>query len=478
MKQSPFSRLIPVVLLVCGFAQALEKSDVEFKRVSIAGQFDNGQVVEGSTHPDILLSAANKPLDMRFFSRTGVWVTQEAIVKDRLNLKVGVGGIFWYSMPSQRSSPLTLQTQFGPGISQAQGVYTFGDLKDPTASLQMGLFPYKYNPDAKNLGEYLLRAGTYPGNLVTGGWNMVSSAAFMTQGIRLNVPLWGGKFQSDFILASETNLPPLFSITPAYVASLAAVKGVTVGAGIACNHCLSTRPSEESPKFSKNQIIRSVTVSPDTGDIDNNGATNEYVYRYDRDSTSFYTFQGVKVSANASIDPKAYIPMSFLGPEDLKVYGEIAVLGWKNYSYLYEKRSERMPIMVGVNIPTFKLLDVLSLEVEYYNSKFVNNYRNVIYDAIPTWYRTEELTETADPNVYIATEEDYNFNESWTKRDNWKWSLYGRKEVIKGVRVFAQAASDHMRPYTFDLGAFPAYVPVTNRNGKDWYYIVRLEFGI
>ncbi len=450
---------------------AAQESDVEYKRVSITGQFDNGQIISGMTHPNILESAKDQKLDGNFVTRTSVWVTQEAVVKDRLNLIVGVGGIFWYSVPSQRSSPLTLQTQFGPGISQAQGIYTFGDLDNPTAKLQMGYFPYKYNPDAKNLGEYLLRSGTYPGYLVTGGWNMVSSAAFMNQGVRLNVPLWDGKFESDFILSMETNLPPLFSITPAYVATVKPVKGLTVGAGVACNHCLSTRPSQESPKLPSNRIIRDVSVVHDT-------ANAQYLFTYDVDSSSYYTFQGVKLSANASFDPKAYVPMDFLGPEDLKVYGEVAVLGWKNYSYLYEDRKERMPVMLGVNLPAFKFLDVLSFEVEYLNNRFVNNYRNVIYDAIPTWYRAEELTPTGLPNEYSLTEEEYEFNQKWTSRDNWKWSLYAKKEVTKGVRLYAQAASDHLRPYTFDLGAFPAYVPVTNRNGKDWYYIVRLEFGI
>jgi opacity protein-like surface antigen len=471
MKASHLLSVTAAVLMATFAAPVVAQDEIEFKRVSITGQFDNGQVVKGYTHPNILESAKDQPLDMKFFSRTGVWVTQEAVVKERLNLIVGVGGIFWYSMPSQRSSPLTLQTQFGPGISQAQGIYTWGDLEDPTARLQVGYFPYKYNQDSKNLGEYLLRSGTYPGYLVTGGWNMVSSSAFMNQGARLNVPLWDGKFQSDFILSMETNLPPLFSLTPAYVATVNPVKGVTVGAGIACNHCLSTRPSEESPKLESNQIIRSATVVHDA-------PNGQYLITYDRDSTSHYTFQGVKVAANASIDPKAYIPMDFLGPEDLKLYGEIAVLGWKNYSYLYEKRSERMPIMVGFNIPTFKMLDVLSFELEYYNNSFVNNYRNVIYDAIPTWYRAEELTPTGMPGEYSLTEAEYEFNQSWAKRDNWKWSVYGKKEVVKGVRIFAQAASDHLRPYTFDLGAFPAYVPVTNKNGKEWYYIVRLEFGI
>src|SRR5690606_37566794 len=143
-----------------------------------------------------------------------------------LTLTMGVGGVFWYALPINPSDFTTRQTQFGPGISQAQARYAFGDVQDPAAMLQMGFFPYKYNADAKNLGEYLMRSGTYPGYVVTGGWNMLNSAGYMVQGARLNVPLWDGKFQSDFILAMERDLPPLFGITPAYVATLKPVAGV------------------------------------------------------------------------------------------------------------------------------------------------------------------------------------------------------------------------------------------------------------
>lgn len=464
-------------LLVCVTGLVHAQDEIVLKPLSITGQFDNGHIVKGYTHKDILSPFEDIKMSMDFFTRTSVWLTQEAIVNERFTLAVGVGGVLWYTMPSVDRDPLTMQTMFGPGISQAQGIYTWGDLEKPSAQLQIGYFPYKYNADAKNLGEYLLRSGTYPGYLVTGGWNMISSAAFMTQGLRLNVPLWDGKFQSDFIIAMETNLPPLFSLTPAYVATVKPVKGVTVGAGIACNHCLSAKPSMESPKHLNNAYITGFGI--DSVDYDSDGSFDEYSYRIDRDSSKFYTFQGIKVSANASVDPKAYIPMDFLGPEDLKIYGEIAVLGWKNYPHFYEKRTERMPVMLGVNLPAFKFLDVLSLEVEYLNNPFANNYRDVLYDAYPIWPVFQDAngySTRAELETVLATEQAY--NDQWNSRDNWKWTLYGAKQITKGIRLYGQAASDHLRTFNFNFGPFPAYAPVTNKNGKEWYYLVRLEFGI
>jgi hypothetical protein len=448
-------RFISAVLAgFVGLSSAQESPDIEFKRVSVFGEFDNGQIIKGKTSfTENSPAVQSREFNGDFFQRMGVWVTQEAVVRDRLQLIMGVGGVFWYSTPQNPEVTATKQTQFGPGISQAQAIYTFGDLESPTARLQMGLFPYKYNSDAKNLGEYLLRSGTYPGYIVTGGWNMMNSAGYMAQGLRLNVPLWDGKFQSDLLLTMERDLPPLFSLTPTYVATVTPVPGVRLGAGAACNHCLSVKPSAESPRDQdgNNYVI--------TG-VDSTGA-------YIRSTSERYTFQGVKVTATAAFDPKAYVPMSFLGPEDLKIYGEIAVLGWKNYGYLYEKRTERMPVMMGVNLPAFKLLDVLSLEVQHYDSPFMNDFSQVLYGGLPIW----NLPNLQDPTAVAAYE-------AAAKRDNWKWSVYAKKEVTKGINIYAQAASDHFRPIHMLEGILPMMVPVTNGNGKEWYYIVRVSFGI
>lgn len=462
MRRSQFGLYSALFATALGVSQAQEPaSDVEIKRVSIVGQFDNGQIISGKMNPyyDYALVRGYE-FNGDFFQRTGVWITQEAIVRERLRLVMGVGGIFWYALPMSTNINSRI-TQFGPGISQAQAIYTFGDLQDPAATLQMGYFPYKYNSDSKNLGEYLLRSGTYPGYLTTGGWNMINSAAAMVQGFRANFSAWDGLLESDLLLAMENSLPPMFSISPAYVATVRPTKGVRVGAGIACNHCLSVKPSRESPKVANNMVITSATYDP----------VNQ-AYTFTRDSSSYYTYQGIKVSANASFDPKAYVDLPMLGSEDLKVYGEIAVLGWKNYDYLYEKRTERMPIMGGINLPTFKLLDVLSLEVEYYNSPWINSYFSQYRGSgmpIPIFPGAEDGSASSEEVAQYASD---------SRRDNWKWTVFAKKEIVKGIEIYGQAASDHIRTINAEAGPMPAMSPITNRNGKDWYYIMRLQFGI
>jgi hypothetical protein len=463
-RSSGFSNILPSVLsmmpaaclLVAGLAGGARAADevdpdVRYSPISIAGQIDVGQIINGETGWHESGSLNGVKFDGDFFQRTGVWITQEATVKDRLSLTMGVGGLFWYALPTG-GDPSSKLTQFGPGISQAQARYKFGDLEKPIASLQMGFFPYKYNPDAKDLGEYLLRSGAYPNYVVSGGWNMISSAAYMVQGFRLNVSLMDGMFQQDFILPMEHDIPPMFDLSPTYIATLKAIPGVELGAGVDCHHCIAIHPSKESPHVASNRLILRDSV-----DADGN-------YYYITDSTQFYTFQGIKLMGRVSVDPKAILPMDALGEEDLKIYAELAVLGLKNYSYLYDDITRRMPMVLGFNFPTFKFLDVLSLEVEYYNTKFPTSLYQPIANQVPT---LDLIQGVADLKSFDRA-----------NRDDWKWAVYAKKEITMGIQLYAQIASDHIRSIAYNAGPQPTFVPITNRNGKDWYYIVRLQFGI
>lgn len=483
-----YALFISLVAMAFGSEGVAGRDSVQSEPLAISASIDFGQIVHGKS--------ANPPaaFNGQFLQRTGVWLTQQATVKERLELTMGVGGMFWYALPEQKAQPRSLITRFGPGISKAHAVYAFGEPGNPAARLQMGFFPYKSNPDAKNLGEYLLRSGTYPGALMTGGWNIVSSAfaasaSYMVQGIRLNVPLWDGRFQSDFLLPMERDLPPMYDLSPTYAASLRILPGLELGAGACWNHGIPIKPSKESPRVEGNRIILGRTLNADTNAVVK-GSDPYYVYAYD--TTRFYTFQGVKVSGRFSFDPKAYLETESLGRDDLKIYGEAAVLGWKNYPYLYAKRTRRMPVMMGFNLPAFRLLDVLSLEVQHYASDFTNSIYEPYQNQTPIWTReddpgdaaratyrpgaTPEEDVLAVKNAYAAADAMAKENRKAIQGDDWKWTVYGKREVIRGLSLYAQVASDHMRPIDLDLKPF--WVPATNRNGKDWYYLIRLEFGI
>lgn len=451
---------------------AQNDEDVRVLPTSMVTQVDGGQVVKGSWN--------GGNIDDEFIQRTSVWITQEIAVGKRLDIRAGVGGLFWYAVP--RPDPVYSEVgrfaqlpKFGPGITRADMVYRFSDEPNPMFTLQAGYFPYKYNPDASNLGEYLLRSGAYPGYISNGGWNLMGNA-YMMQGVRLNMALWGGKFQSEFLLPMERDLPPNGDLSPTYIGTVTPVRGFEIGGGVTCNHCLAVRPSRTSPEIGPDQdfstygfgsgyVIENPAFNPAAEPTAYGGSNPRYVF----DSTNFYSFQGIKVMARTSFDPKAFIEIPMMGPNDLKIFAEIAVLGWENRPFYYEKRSERMPVMFGINIPTFRALDILSFQMEYYGSRFPNSMENAIIYQMPTLsFQDSTGIVSYDPNLYDP-------DNSALTRDNWKWSVFGSKEIVKGLRIHTTVASDNMRlPF---WTATNSWTPVTN-GPKDWYYLIRLELGM
>jgi len=458
-------------------------ADVERAPIRFGTNIDAGQIIKGE------LSEGSEQTG-QFVYRNGVYLVQSATVNKKLDISVGVGGLFWYTLPVSPGAPHTRLVKFGPGVVEASGLYRIGDNEKPWGSLQFGYFPYKYNPDAKNLGEYEFRSGTYPGYLWTGGWSIINSAAYMAQGAKLSIPTFGGKLTHDFTLFMDRDFEPTYDISPSYLFSYKPSEAFELGGGVTWAHGLPIKPSAVSPHVRANAYYgdsalpesewtkagydaNDIHVVPDgdpkAGTAAPDGAP--YVTQTDNgkvpnSALSYYTFQGVKVMGRAAFNPQALIQSEALGPQDLKLYAEIAVLGIKNYPFYYEKISERMPIMVGFNVPTFKLFDIFSVEVEYFKSSFQNNIREVFQNTYPKW--------KLPPNQAIPTYTAFADTAKMIKEDNIHWSVYAKKNLYEGLDLFLQVASDHMR--VMDFNASPSDLDVT-RKPSQWYYLARLQMG-
>ena len=151
----------------------------------------------------------------------------------------------------------------------------------------------------------------------------------------------------------------------------------------------------------------------------------------------------------------------------------MALLGVKNQPYFYERRSERMPIMAGINLPTFGLFDRLTFEAEY----FKNRYPNTIYypfdsqDGLPLPLGDDG--GESQPSDF--SDSSFALDKKRYTKDDWKWSVYMSRKITEGITIHAQAASDHFRP--FNVEAKPINKPYTE-TPKDWYYVLRLDFGL
>ncbi len=441
---------------------------------AVGTSIDVGQIVKGTLYDGSNFPGSFKG-DDQVITRTGVYLTESGVYNSRLTINLTIGGLFWFSLPETQSFQ-TRRIQFGPGVGQAQGVYAFGDVEKPAAKLQFGLFPHKYS-DSKNLGEYLFRSGTYPGVLTSGGWSYINAAAYLAQGARLTVPMFGGKVTHDLMLYMERDLEPAHDISPAYILKLAPWPFLELSGGAVWSHGLSLNSKRLAPKVNENAYSK-ITNKPIFGAQDS-ATVNTPV-----NQLGYYTFEGVKVMGTAALDFGAMIGSESIEPGEFKLYTEVALLGVKDQPFYYEKKSERMPMMVGINLPTFGLLDGLSLEIEYHKSSFPNTNGSVLQGQLPIPVNNGEnpyVYDPTDPRYLDTTNAD--FGQKLTpdelitkmKEDDWKWSVHARRSLSKGVSLYAQAASDHLRHFNFT--ATPAALPASSRPGQ-WYYVLRLEFGI
>jgi hypothetical protein len=487
----PHGALLAAALLA-GAPAARAELEMLPKRVVTA--IDFGQIKDGTLKG---FDAEDQSL-----TRTGVYLTTAGIRDERLTVRMTIGGLFWYPLPEQ-NTPGTRIVRFGPGVGEAQAIYAFGDPQNPSARLQFGLFPNKYNPDAANLGEYLYRSGTYPGYLVTGGWSYLNSASYMAQGVKLHLPMLGGKLKHELTLFMERDYQPTHNLTPGYLATYQATPFLSIGAGAVWSHGLPLKRSTiVTPKTRINAYDKDTeepltlsdrakpgytyygpgdprndtrvrengdpaigTIDPVTGDfivgVTENGTP--------RNDLGYYTFKGFKTMGMASVDVGSLLGNESIRPGEFKVYSEIALLGVANQPFYYENRSERMPIMFGVRLPTFGLLDRLSIEAEYLKSRFANTIALPYDKQIPLPLNAE----SEDPFHY--SDSAVAANPADFEKDDWKWSLYASRAVAEGVTIYAQVASDHLRHFDDEVKTQDR--PGTIRT-KDWYYLFRVEFGL
>jgi hypothetical protein len=117
--------------------------------------------------------------------------------------------------------------------------------------------------------------------------------------------------------------------------------------------------------------------------------------------------------------------------------------------------------MLGFNLPAFKLLDLLALQVEWYGNDFINSEEKSFVNNIPVYQVPNNKAQHHFADLKSG--------------DNLKWSLYAKRTLFTGLSLFAQAASDHLRLQ--DFNSRRSAQPVVNRP-SEWYWLLRLEAAI
>jgi hypothetical protein len=427
-----------------------EDSDFKLEPLQASAIWEIGQVQSYVPDPAASVVPGSRK---HLIDHSAVWLLQEARLTENTKVFVGVGGMYFFIIPSAGN-----QYSFGQrsafGLTDAHAEFEFwkSGEKDHGLLLKTGAFPFKYNEDAKNLGEYLFRTYTYPTVIYTGGLVFVNTAGVQLSGIDANTQYNG--FTNDLLLTIKTDQVPSGALSLTEMASYTFHNIITVGGALMYDNFYDATGLAEGTNTAGGSRVGGATYF-----IMKDGSVVQHSEAGDPDAsliadTSHYSFVGTKIMLRAALDFGNLLKVDWLAEKDFRVYFETIIMGVKNYPGYYEKRSSRTAYLYGINLPTFKVLDMLSFELEYCSNPYADNSGAATLALIPV--------------PYSSTGNEFN-------GDNVKWTAYAKKSVNEHMAITAQVADDHLR--------LVDYYGHTNDQGvlqkkKNWYWALQLSFSI
>ena len=442
-------------MLICAIFAGLSAGGIELNDDDVTitpkgyGAFEFGQIGHGYYRKGS--SMFSIPIDHvtqeRCFSNIGF----VANYRDFFSVELLGEGMIAFSTPQIGSEPTTMQTRHFFYIKSSNATISLGDPESFGGKLQVGYFPYKYNSDVRNLGEYLFRSIPYP--LVIFADFDYAQADLL--GLRLN-----GVFQNDFltisddlILHSETVAHPVQNWSISDIGSITLFDFATIGGGISFHHFFSAYQGQNIAG-SAEEMLYLKNLSED-----------------EKAGLALIDYEAVKLMGRVAFDPKTILGgldmlgindlVSLLGKNDLRLYGEVNVLGLKNYPDYHDKITDRMLWTFGFNFPGFKLIDLINLEFEYCEN-------NSAFSDADYYATTPSLTA-----VDIGNGPDG----SPLKRSPWRWSLYLKKSLFnEHFSVITQFARDHKKLNFYYFTKAQMSFRETLPTEKDWWWTLKTEY--
>lgn len=420
-----------LLVFVCGLSA--ETTDIQFTPNAYTA-LEFGQIVKGM-NDKVFEGTIDHQWKQRLLAGAGF----NARLTEQLSLVLAGEMALWHPFPRDPNFPSSHEKTFSFYLHQAEGRFLVGDEDAPVLEAGWGYFPCKYNPDVKNLGEYLFRSGTYPQYLLTEADFPFARLLGLRVGNTLfpNSPV---RLDHELLITSSVDIVPLYDVSFSYLQHWNLFETAEVGWGVSLADFLSVDESLTTPEERRN------------------------AYLTDGD-TAYYTFRGIKLMGRLAFDPKAlFDPDGFpgiFGEQDLRFYTEAAVLGVKDYpvsmdsTFDYNDITERIPVVVGFNLPGFRIIDVLSIEAERFGSEHPNDMYEVYMPNLPI------------PGI-TRKDSVRDFSE-----DDLKWSVYGKKMFGEHVSLTALFANDHIRTVAHSIKTHQDFEE-TLRRKNHWHYMIKV----
>ena len=376
-------------------------------------------------------------------------VEMDVSYKDFLAIEIIGEGMIAFSSPQVGSKyPTTTQPRHYFYIKSSNASLSLGNKEFLGFGLQAGLFPYKYNSDVRNLGEYLFRSIPYP---------LIIYADFdypqaNLAGLRFTIEGFNNLFSNDLLLHSEIIGFPTQNWSISDIAEINIFNMASIGGGVNFHHLLNVYQGKNIPGSSEGYYY------------DLNGFPGDSVLDKHR---------GTKVMARAAVDVKNVAarifnqgePLPYFNRNDARIYGEIDIIGLKNYDdrYGYGDISDRTFYTFGFNFPGLFIFDLINFEFEFCKNTSAFSDEQFYGGTFPNW---SNVTAIRDEN-----------NIDTLKREPWRWSIYLKKSFFKDhLALTAQFARDHKKVnfHYFEKSEMSFIEALPTK--KDWWWVFKTEF--
>jgi hypothetical protein len=412
-----------------------------------------GWVQGGRVENSMSLQSDGNAYDKNWVGQSGGLLAIHTSIDEHWDASLGLGTVLVQLARGSRQQASKWYPFWVSWVDEARITYAtkFGEANE--FKLNMGSFHYGYNADIKNFGQYLMYGYVYPGTIVTS----LTGPLGVNQTINgLMGTLKLGAFSNDLITKVETEDKPYYDISVADVATFKVGSWLEIGAGVNFYRLLPsnskfTSPGKDCLESELGPYANHARSNPcyilDTVSVDGSGTPT-------RIDTITGSLSGTKLMGRLRLDPKAavgYQNGGLLGKDDFVLYTELAVIGLKDYPKFYKKITQRIPVMIGLNLPGFNLFN-WSVEVEYYGSPNSG-------DNLP-----------AQSASWIPNNDDPAIN---PKRDDWKYSVNASKGFGGNLVLMAQVANDDLR-----LGGNhdDAAGKQAMRTPSDWYWTTKIAY--
>lgn len=444
--------LFGLLIIMCTMSGYADNDTLPEKKVTVSGlvAMEAGQFVHGSYF---------KPFGVlynkRWLARGQSNITLRIDIHPRLHVVAGLEAECWAPFYRKYIYSGLNQVNFNAYFTEAKGVFNWVP-RDHLLELGIGKFDMKYNPDSRDLGEYMFRSTPYPQTL----WTEFDFSMVRLWGFYFNHTY--KSFRQQLLFTTAADHFPIFDWTPSYLASFNIFRVAELGGGISFHRFISVDNSLTRPTI-HDEYRDNVPALDRKYYIDGNG------------DSLMVPLCGVILMARLSLDPKRLFfreeGTGIFGSEDLKLYSELSILGVKDYpmtdtmvqpAYAYDNLGDRIPIMFGINIPTFRLLDVLSVELEHWANPYPNSLEDVI------------RSNQACPGLINGNGANYR-PENYT--NSWKWAFYLKKTIFNNFQIISLFANDHY----FTRNPVDALNSIQDfeeafREKDDWYWMLKFRF--